>query len=267
MMEYQTPFSYQCNACGRCCHDQVITLSPYDVMRLARATHISTTETIARFTLRRGSLLRFDPNGACHALDGFRCAVHSGRPLACRLYPLGLEGSPLADREIDSDANARRSLPRAATPSRARAMQLEPAAGSAGVYGTASTVADFLASQHVAPYLDAIERYRSLIALMRGRIDALVDFDRIEPREFWRRAFHESMRETNYDPNPLITLIFDADAAVRPRHYHCEVDLIDAHLSTIAELIRSADDPALIAVAAFLLAVSLGYAPTEVTAD
>lgn len=146
-------------------------------------------------------------------------------------------------------------------------MRLEPAAGSAGVYGTASTVADFLRSQEVAPYLNAVERYRSLIPLMRARIGALIDFDCIEPREFWRRAFHEAMRETNYDPNPLITAIFDADAAVRLQHYHSEGDLIDAHWSAIAELIRGADDPALIAAAALLLAVSLGYAPTEVTAD
>ena len=239
-----TPFSYQCNACGRCCYNQVITLSPYDIIRLARAAQISTTETIARFTLRRGSLLRFDLNGTCHALDGARCTVHPGRPLACRLYPLGLERG-----------DGRESF-----------TQLAPAAGSAGVYGTASTVADFLESQHAAPYFDAVERYRSLIPLMRARIGALIDFDRLEPREFWRHAFHEAMRETNYDPNPLITLIFDADAAIRPRHCHSEGDLIDAHLSAIAELIRSAYDPTLIAVAAFLLAVSLGYASTEVTA-
>jgi Fe-S-cluster containining protein len=244
-MKRSSLFSYQCNACGRCCHNQVITLSPYDVIRLARAAHLSTTETIARFTLRRGSILRFDPNGACHALDGARCTIHLGRPLACRLYPLGLERGD----------------------SRESFTQLEPAVGSAGIYGTASTVADFLQSQHVAPYLDAIEHYRSLIPLMRARIDALIDFDRVEPREFWRRAFHESMSETNYDPNPLIISIFDADAAVRPRDYHSEDDLIDAHLSAIAELIRSADDPALIAAAAFLLAVSLGYASTEVMAD
>jgi Fe-S-cluster containining protein len=182
-MDRSSPFSYQCNACGRCCHNQVITVFPYDVIRLARAAHLSTTETIARFTLRRGSLLRFDPTGACLALVGARCTVHLGRPLACRLYPLGLERGD----------------------SRESFSQLEPAAGSAGVYGMASTVADFLESQHVAPYLDAIERYHSLILLMRARIDALIDLDRIEPYEFWRRAFHEAMRETNYDPNPLIT--------------------------------------------------------------
>jgi Fe-S-cluster containining protein len=263
MMNSDSPFAYQCNACGRCCHDQVITLSPYDVIRLARAAHLSTTETIARFTLRRGSLLRFDPNGACHALDGAHCTVHSGRPLACRLYPLGLQRSRLADSRPHASASGH-YVGQQRGDSRESFTQLEPADGSAGIYGTDSTVAAFLESQGVAPYLNAAERYYPLIPLMRDRIAALTDFDRIEPREFWRRAFHEAMRETNCDPNPLITSIFDADAAVRPRHYHSEADLIDAHLSAIAELIRSVDNPAAIAVAAFLLAVSLGYASTDV---
>jgi len=86
----QSAFSYLCNACGRCCHDKVITLSPYDVLRIARAAGISTGEAMRRFTIRRGSLLRFDATGACAALDGARCRLHQGRPLACRLYPLGI---------------------------------------------------------------------------------------------------------------------------------------------------------------------------------
>jgi len=246
-MFVHTPFSYQCNACGRCCHNQVITLSPYDVIQLARAAHLSTTEAITRFTLRRGSLLRFESDGRCAALDGSRCKLHSGRPLACRVYPLGIE---------------RRG-------SRLSLVELEPAAGSAGVYGTASSVADFLESQGVAPYLSAVERYRTLITPMRSRIAALLDFDQTEPREFWRRAFHEAMRETNYDPNPLITAIFDANAAVGAHRYDSELELIDAHLRAVADVIRDASHPALLASAAFLLAVSLGYAPAEVeiTAD
>ncbi|HTT77374.1 MAG TPA: hypothetical protein VMF50_15535, partial [Candidatus Binataceae bacterium] len=194
-----------------------------------------------RFTLRRGSLLRFEENGCCTALERARCTLHRGRPLACRFYPLGFESG-----------------------SRASFVRLEPAIGSAGVYGTAGTVADFLKSQEVAPYLEAVERYRSLIPLMGARIALLADFDRIEPREFWRHAFHEAMREANYDPNPLINAIFDAGAAVGPYHYDSDNDLIGAHLREIEELIRRADDPAMIAAAAFLLAVSLGYEPAKV---
>ncbi|MGA2411291.1 MAG: YkgJ family cysteine cluster protein [Candidatus Binataceae bacterium] len=257
-------FSYQCNACGRCCHDQVITLSPYDVIRLARAANVSTSDAIIRFTLRRGSLLRFDSKGACAALNGVRCSVHSGRPLACRLYPLGFQRSRSASSRLDAIASeGYLALEREG--SHDFFTLLEPAAGSAGIYGTASTIAAFLESQEAAPYFCATERYYSLLEPMRARIVALIDFDRIEPREFWRRAFNEAMRESGYDPNPLIESIFDADTMAGAHRYDSEADLITAHIGAIANLIRGAIDAAMIAAAAILLAISLGYSTAEVT--
>ena len=122
MMDRGTPFSYQCNQCGRCCYDKVITLSPYDILRMARATALSTGEVVARYTIRRGSILRFLPEGMCAALGGIRCTLHRGRPLACRLYPLGLERTPQGERLI----------------------ALEPAEGSRGIYGENSTAGDFI---------------------------------------------------------------------------------------------------------------------------
>ena len=62
-MNRNSQFSYVCNACGLCCHNKVITLSPYDVMRLARAADLSTREAIERFTIRRGSILKFTAAG------------------------------------------------------------------------------------------------------------------------------------------------------------------------------------------------------------
>ena len=119
-MHRNSPFSYVCNACGLCCHNKVITLSPYDVLRLARAAGISTREAIDRFTIRRGSILKFTDGGACVALEGTRCGVHRGRPLACRLYPLGIERIEDADGE--------------------KFVMLEPAVGSLGVYGVEGDV-------------------------------------------------------------------------------------------------------------------------------
>jgi len=121
-MRRESRFSYRCGQCGRCCRDKVITLSPYDVMRIARAAGLGTGEVIARYTIRRGSILRFEEHGSCSALRDTRCALHSGRPLACRLYPLGIE------RTADGE----------------RFVRLEPAPGSPGVYGEDQTVADFL---------------------------------------------------------------------------------------------------------------------------
>jgi|SRR5208283_353147 len=239
MVNRNSPFSYVCNACGRCCHHQVITLSPYDELRLARAAGITTREAIARYTLRRGSILKFTDGGACAALEGARCGAHRGRPLACRLYPLGIE------RIKDPDGET--------------FMTLEPAAGSLGVYGDDGAVNDFLDAQGVAPYLEANARYASLIAVFRERIAATADFDRVEPREFWRHAVREALAESGYDQNPLIDAMFDAGGI------GCatigDAETIAAHLERLAEMIRRESNAELLAAAAVMLAVSIGQGP------
>jgi len=243
----ESKFSYLCNRCGLCCRDKVITLSPYDVIRIARAAKISTGGAIARYTLRRGSLLRFLPDGRCAALEGLRCTIHPGRPLACRLYPLGLERAPGAEGEYVE-----------------RFVRLEPAIGSLGVNGTAGTVAEFLDGQEIWPYLDAVARYYALVGNFRERVAAIVDFERVEPREFWRRAAREALAETNYDPNPLIDALFDPDGLGCGRS--SGEGTAAAHVAALAEMAARERDGALIAAAAVMLATSLGYAPSEATA-
>jgi Fe-S-cluster containining protein len=234
-VERDSRFSYQCNQCGRCCRDKVITLSPYDVIRIARETGLRTGEVVRRYTLRRGSILRFMPEGMCSALDGVRCSIHRGRPLACRLYPLGLERTPAGDRFIT----------------------LAPAEGSLGVYGEDSTAGDFIDANGTGDYLGALERYRELIPTFRARITAMVDFERIEPREFWRRAVVEALLESNFDPNPIIDAMFDPDA------HGCES--VAAHIALLDAMVRRETDCERVAAAAVMLAVSLGYSPGEVT--
>ncbi len=237
-------FSYQCNQCGRCCHDKVITLSPYDVIRIARATALSTGDVVRRYTIRRGSILRFLPEGQCAALDGARCTLHRGRPLACRLYPLGIERTPSAEHLI----------------------ALEPAQGSLGVYGadsgTDSTAGHFIDANGSAEYLAAVERYRPLIPIFRQRVAATVDFERVEPREFWRLAVAEALRESFFDANPIIDAMFDPDA------HRCGAkdpeDTVTAHISLLGEMVRREHDGEVLATAAVMLAVSLGYSPAEV---
>ncbi len=238
-MQRQSPFSYNCNQCGRCCHNQVITLSPVDVIAIARAAGLRTGDAIARYTMRRGSLLRFDALGRCVALEGVRCSIHRGRPLACRLYPLGLESGGGVDRFI----------------------RLEPAVGSTGIYGDAATVGEFLAAQGVDAHLDLNECYRPLLKMMRDRVASLTDFETVEPREFWRRARAEALRETNFDSNPIIAALFDADGAGCYRESVAET--VQAHLTALSAMVRLVADPMEIAVAAVLLAVSLGYSPRE----
>jgi Fe-S-cluster containining protein len=207
---------------------------------MARASGLNTDEVVRRYTIRRGSILCFVPEGMCAALDGARCTLHRGRPLACRLYPLGIERAPQGDRLI----------------------ALEPAEGSLGVYGTESTAGAFIDANGTAEYLAAVERYRQLIPIFRERVVAMVDFERFEPREFWRRAVFEALRETGFDPNPIIDAMFDPDA------YGCGAGDLDAtvtaHLALLDEMAWRERDGDRLAAASVMLAVSLGYSPGEV---
>lgn len=239
-MDRSSRFSYQCMACGRCCRDKVITLSPYDVIRIAEASGIAPSAAVERYTIRRGSILRFGEGGNCVALEVADCAVHRGRPLACRLYPLGLERAPGGAEKF---------------------VRLEAAAGSAGVYGEAGSVQTFLDAQQVDEYLAMNARYRVLVLVMRARIETLVDFETVEPREFWRRATREALAESNFDANPLIDALFDPErlGSLRPT----AAATVDAHLHALERQILAEHDATVIAVAAVMLAVSLGYSPAE----
>jgi len=139
---------------------------------------------------------------------------------------------------------------------------LEPAAGSLGVYGIDGLVDDFLAAQGVGEYLAANARYASLLALFRERIVATADFDRIEPREFWRRAVREALAESNYDANPLIDAMFDASEIVFVGIDDAEV--VEAHVERLAQMIRRESNAEMLAAAAVMLAVSLGFSPRDV---
>ena len=236
-MRRESGFYYQCGQCGRCCRDKVITLSPYDVMRMARAADLSTGDVIARYTLRRGSILRFESDGACAALRGALCTLHPGRPLACRLYPLGIERSGDGERFV----------------------RLESAEGSLGVYGDHQTVGEFLARQEVQPYLDAVACYERLIATFSARLEQITDFERVEPRAFYRRAVREALAESGYDPNPLIDALFDSDGIAG--RCEDEREAVGAHVNALETMIRSESNPDRLAAASALLAVSLGHSP------
>ena len=129
-------------------------------------------------------------------------------------------------------------------------MRLEPAPRSAGVYGIGGKVADFLESQGVAEYLAMNDRYRPLIGLFRNRVNQLVDFEKVEPREFWRRATREALAESGYDPNPIIDALFDVGESVAQ------------HLDVLVKLASETQAAESLAAAAVLLAASLGYSPS-----
>jgi uncharacterized protein len=239
-MDRESPFSYQCFQCGLCCHDKVITLSPYDVLRIARAVGVSTAEAVRRFTMRRGSLLRVRLDGGCVALEEARCTIHRGRPLVCRLYPLGIERTDTDDPLI----------------------RLEPAPGSLGVFGTEQTASLFLEAQGTRGYFEALDVYRALVPLFRARVGAIVDFERVEPREFWRQAVAEALLETGFDPNRLIDAILDPDGLGCGRE--TAEATVEAHATVLAAMASLERDAECLGAAAVMLAVSLSYGPGDV---
>lgn len=80
-----------CTRSGACCRDKAIFLNPWELARLARTKGLPSRAFRDRFTLG-GIRLRMGegPRAACSQYDPERgCSVYTGRPLACRLFPLG----------------------------------------------------------------------------------------------------------------------------------------------------------------------------------
>lgn len=179
-----SPFSYQCHACSRCCRGKIIPLNPYEVARLAHVLGTTTTEVLARFTGNGGSTLAVREDQSCVFLGEQGCTVHRGRPLACRLYPLGRQVAPDGEE---------------------RFAEVEPHPQTAGVYGGPGTVGDYLRSQEVEAYHRAAARYAALFRRMLAVLACRKDL--VEVRE----ASNEAM---NRSPGPEDDALVDVDAVV-----------------------------------------------------
>jgi hypothetical protein len=161
-LDRRTPFSFVCRACGHCCAGKIIMAGPHEALGMARLLGISTTEFLALYTEHGGTTLRFDADGRCVFLrsDG-GCGVHPRRPLVCRLYPLGRETDGAGDEKFARHPKE---------------------AGCQGEFGTDGTIADFLASQGVAPYIEWSGRYGELFRRMLGLLDRLDVQGKVEAR-------------------------------------------------------------------------------------
>jgi len=85
-----------CSRAGTCCHGNLVRLNPWELARLAHEKQLPSPEFRAQFTDAGGAVLRFKgPKNnfgkqACGLYDAeLGCSVHTARPLACRLFPLG----------------------------------------------------------------------------------------------------------------------------------------------------------------------------------
>lgn len=147
--------AFACARCGRCCANQVIQLNPHEVWRLARGLGLATSAFIAAHTHDAGLFLRFSDDGRCGFLTPAGCAVHPHRPLACRLYPLGLE-EDAAGREVFAPL-----------------VRHPGCQGDADPAGRGATVAEFLAGQGIAPYLAAQRAYLGVAREIEAGLDGL----------------------------------------------------------------------------------------------
>jgi Fe-S-cluster containining protein len=95
-LHLQDKLPLTCTRTGTCCHGKIVWLNPWELVCLAREKKITPREFRDLYCDFGGIRLRFDGKPgwkglqACSQyIENFGCSVHSGRPLSCRLFPLG----------------------------------------------------------------------------------------------------------------------------------------------------------------------------------
>lgn len=85
-----------CSRSGSCCFGKAVMLNPWELLCFSKEKKITPREFRDLYCEFGGIRLLFDGKPdkkgqkACSQyIDNFGCSVHQGRPLACRLYPLG----------------------------------------------------------------------------------------------------------------------------------------------------------------------------------
>ena len=85
-----------CSRKGICCHGNLVYINPWELVCLATEKNISPNEFRNLYCDFGGIRLRFNGKtdsrnkSACSQyIENFGCSVHRGRPLACRLFPIG----------------------------------------------------------------------------------------------------------------------------------------------------------------------------------
>jgi Fe-S-cluster containining protein len=85
-----------CSRAGTCCFGKAVMLNPWELLNFSKEKQVTPTKFRDLYTEFGGTRLLFngkpDKKGqkACSQyIANAGCSVHQGRPLACRLYPLG----------------------------------------------------------------------------------------------------------------------------------------------------------------------------------
>ena len=95
-LSLQSVLPLTCTRVGTCCHGNQVLLNPFELFYIAKEKKITPKQFRDMYCDFGGSRLLFngkqDHRGkpACSQyIENFGCSVHLGRPLACRLFPLG----------------------------------------------------------------------------------------------------------------------------------------------------------------------------------
>lgn len=85
-----------CTRTGTCCHGNQVYINPWELNQLAKTKNCSPKDLRDNYTDFGGIRLVFDGNKnklnkkSCRFYDNqIGCSIHLGRPLACRLFPIG----------------------------------------------------------------------------------------------------------------------------------------------------------------------------------
>lgn len=159
-LDRSAPFGFTCKRCLQCCRNKKIQVNPYEIARLAHHLGISTTEFIERCTVENGSFLKCNEDGSCMFLGADGCAVHSDRPLVCRLYPLA--------RHVNQKNEEWFS-------------ELKPEADCRGSYRTDDTIAGYLEGEGAPAFMRAANIYLNLLWEMMSELETRQDEPTDEP--------------------------------------------------------------------------------------
>ena len=187
-LDRRSIFGFSCNRCLACCRHKKIQLNPYEIARLANNRGLSTTEFINRYTTNSGAVLQFEQAGTCVFLNTEGCAVHSDRPLVCRLYPLGRH-VPFSGSETFS--------------------QIELEEECKGIFHETGNVKQYLDEQGALPFMHAADQYLDLLWFLMDLLSEQIT----EPSE--SGVVHQAMNDFSNNGN-IDQQVFwmDMDAAI-----------------------------------------------------
>lgn len=91
----------------RCCRDITIVLTPYDIIRMKKALHLTSEDFLAAYTVALMGdaglpvvVLKMQANDekTCPFVTSRGCRIYSDRPWACRIYPLQPESTKITEK-------------------------------------------------------------------------------------------------------------------------------------------------------------------------